>query len=158
MSESGGGLHTKQKRVVRAQTHGTRFVLNRQLRFTKPDIDPAAVQPCGGQVRIEHKSPIDISGTSVDVADNKGEGNAGRIECHRVVPAQLSHPPSKPCGFRDLICSIGHPPMSFTLIVASRRQAIRGSETLIEVDGFVDERKRLTVGLPSPLIKSRYSP
>jgi hypothetical protein len=51
--------------------------------------------------RIERKSPIDIGGTAVDVADNKGEGNAGSIEGHRVVPAQLSHAPNKPCGFRD---------------------------------------------------------
>ena len=55
--------------------------------------------------------------------------------------------PSKPSRFRNLEIAIDYPPGRFAPPVASRRHSIRNGEIGVEVDGFVEQRQCLVIGL-----------
>src|SRR4029077_10042951 len=89
MSQRGGGLDVEDIGIIRAQPHGASQVLNRTLRLTKPDLNPAAEEPRHRQIRIELKSPIDQGSAIVELAATPRERKPGPAERDGIIPPQL---------------------------------------------------------------------
>src|SRR5215470_10738096 len=98
MSVRGGHLHLESMRIMWAEPHSASQVLKRDIRFTKPDLHPAAKEPCPCQVRIEQESPIDERGAVVEVADDKSKGHPRHAKRDGVIPTQLCRLAGQPCG------------------------------------------------------------
>ena len=49
---------------MRTQAHRTSDVIDRDFRFTVPDLGPAAEKPGGRKVRIEGKRAVEVSGAA----------------------------------------------------------------------------------------------
>src|SRR5262249_1756172 len=117
----------------------------------------AAQKPSRSKIRIEDESLVDEGGSIFNLPHHECKCEPAHVESDRLLLAQLCRLPSQPGSFGDLRCSVHHPSIQFSPSITPRGHAIRRSKIWVEFDRFVEQPKRIVIGMPGCLISLRGS-
>src|SRR5215510_11015275 len=125
-------LHVGDQRIERAQPHGVREMLDREVWLALPHSRQPAVEPCPRQIGIERHCPIDQGHAGYHVVDHVGQRKTRNTQSDGVVLAKLRRAPRQPFRLADL--ALLHPAAGLALHPAPCRHAVGRGKAWVELE------------------------